>query len=39
MHDTDIYTNGSRIDYLSTDFGLVLPSTPAFNPDPSITMF
>lgn len=39
MHDTDIYTNGSRIDYVSTDFGLTVSTTPAFNADPLITMY
>ena len=34
MHDTNIYANGSIIDYISIDFGLTIPQTPAFNIDP-----
>lgn len=38
MHDTDIYSNGMRIDYYNDAFGLVIPATPAFNAEPEIFM-
>jgi hypothetical protein len=39
MDDTNIYLNGSRIDYINTAFALNIPATPAFNVDPDTTMY
>ena len=39
QHNTNIYANGSRIDYVSTAFNLAIPSTPAFNVDTETTMW
>lgn len=39
QHDTNIYINGSRIDYVSTAFMLAIPTTPAFNVDTSSTLW